>query len=855
MTIPAHEMAIDPALRAAIREIARTPHLLVASDYDGTLSPIVENPAAAKPLPESIAALRALAILPSTTTAVVSGRALRDLAALSRLPSEVHLIGSHGSEFDVGFVQELSAEQRELLGRVHEACSTIAGGVPGVALEAKPAGVAVHVRRAARDEASRVLSAVYGGPAAWPGVHVTEGKEVLELSVVRTDKGSALERLRHQVGASAAIFVGDDVTDERAFAVLTGPDVSVKVGDGYTLARHRVEGPAEAALLLALVAEERRAWLTGADATPIEDHALLADGLTTALLTPSGNVTWLCHPDPDSPALFAQLLGDEGAGYFAVHPVREGVPLGQSYVGDTMTVRTRWAGLTVTDYLDRTQFGPDEDGVRVTRLVRVISGRTPARLVFAPRPDFGRVPVRLEQVDGGLKVVGTTGSVVLRAPGAAWDIHADGMHETATALVDPSGGDVVIELRCGTDDLADVDLPEAERRARTENHWRDWAAKLRVPDGSRAEVVRSALTLKALCHESSGGILAAATTSLPEGIGGIRNWDYRYCWVRDAALTARALLDLGSRSESEQFLLWLRGVLEHTSSPEQLHPLYTLSGAPLGPEAVIDTLSGYAGSRPVRVANAAQGQVQLDVFGPVCDLVLGLVEARGTVAPEDLWLLEECVLAVERRWMEPDHGIWEIRDRPRQHVHSKVMCWMTVDRAIRVVELTGTPRDAWVDLRDRIAADVLENGWIESEQSFVAAYDRVEADAATLFVTLSGLLAPDDPRAAATVHAVEADLRSGPVVYRYRYDDGLPGGEGGMLICTSWLVEAYAAAGMIDEAVELNAQVLGLAGLTGLLPEQYDPVQQKGLGNHPQAYSHVGVIRSALAIEAARDRP
>ena len=852
MSLPAHELTLDPSLRAAVRELARTPHLLVASDYDGTLAPIVENPADAKPLPEAIAAMRALAILPSTTTAVVSGRALRDLAVLSRLPAEVHLVGSHGSEFDVGFIHTLRGEQRALLNRVVDAVRDIANGTPGVMLEAKPAGIAVHVRRATRDEASRVLAAVYTGPASWPGVHVTEGKEVLELSVVKTDKGDAIDLLRHQAGASAALFVGDDVTDEHAFAILTGPDLGVKVGDGHTLASHRVSGPAEAALLLALVAEERRAWLTGAAVTPIEDHVMLADGRSNALMTPDARVTWFCHPDPDSPAIFAQLLGDEAAGFFAIHPVRDGRPLGQSYVDDTLTVRTRWAGLTVTDYLDRPVHAIAEGLPHVTRLVRVVSGRNLARIVFAPRPDYGRLSVRLEPTDDGIRVHGTTGSIVLRAPGLAWEVHADGQHETATATIDPTEGDVVIELRCGTDDLGPDPRDEADRRQTTESWWRDWAAKLRTPSEHRAAVVRSALTLKALCHEGTGGILAAATTSLPEGIGGVRNWDYRYCWIRDAALTARALLDLGSASEAEDFLAWVRGVLTSTSSPEQLHPLYTLHGQPLGAEAVIDTLAGYAGSRPVRVANAAQGQVQLDVFGPVCDLVLELALVRGDVTDADRELIDACVLAVSRRWHEPDHGIWEIRDRPRHHVHSKIMCWMTVDRAIRIAELDGTRRPEWETLRDTIAADVLEHGFDKEVGAFVAAYDRPELDASVLYLTLSGLLDPADPRAAATVHAIEAELRTGPIVYRYLYDDGLPGAEGGMLICTTWLVEAYASVGMVDEAEELFAQVLALAGTTGLLTEQYDPGREQALGNHPQAYSHVGVIRAANAIEAAR---
>jgi len=265
----------------------------------------------------------------------------------------------------------------------------------------------------------------------------------------------------------------------------------------------------------------------------------------------------------------------------------------------------------------------------------------------------------------------------------------------------------------------------------------------------------------------------------------------------------------------------------------------------------VDTLPGYAGSRPVRIGNAAQGQVQLDVFGPICAMVAETVNQRGFVTSRDLQTVSACVEAVRRRWREADHGIWEIRDAPRKHVHSRVMSWLAVDKALEVAHLAESDRPDWVELRDKIKADVLANGWDAELNSFVASYGSQDVDAACLAVVTSGLVDGTDPRAIGTIRAVESSLRDGPTVYRYRHDDGLPGTEGGMHICTSWLIEAYAAAGMLDEADNLYAQLLECAGATGLLPEMHNPGTEHGLGNHPQAYSHLGLIRCALVLDRA----
>ncbi|HEY2947015.1 MAG TPA: trehalose-phosphatase [Micromonosporaceae bacterium] len=839
---------LDPSLRAAVARIARVPLLLVACDYDGTLAPIVEDPSQAVPLPEAVAAVRALAALPQTTVAVVSGRALRDLATRPRLPRAVHLGGSHGSEFDVGFVERLAPELVDLRSRLLASLQRIVQGRPGVRLEAKPASIAVHTRGADPEVAAEVEQAIRSGPAAWPDIHVTRGKSVIELSVISTNKGTAVDALRTTISASAVLFIGDDVTDENAFAHLHGPDVGIKIGPGDTKAPFRVSDPLEAARVLGMLLETRRHWLYGERAVPIERHSMLANGRTVALLTPAARVSWLCNPRPDSSAIFADLLGGTPAGHFSVRPERDGLPLGQRYRTATMTVETRWSGLTVTDFLE-TATGPD------STLVRQLSGTVRARIDFAPRPEFGQVAIRLQPLGDGLLVLGSNEPVALLSPGVEWDIYDDGGHDSARATVDLAvlGGLVVLELRFGTHGLHPHPLALPDRQAAAEQPWRDWVAGLKLPGENREEVLRSALTLRALCHQSTGSILAAATTSLPEEVGGVRNWDYRYCWLRDAAMTARALVDLGSIHDAEALLRWVDGCIERTGGhPERLHPLYTVEGAELGPEAVIETLPGYAGSRPVRVGNAANRQLQLDVFGPIADLIGVVADARGNVREEEWRVLEAMVHAVERRWHEPDHGLWEARLPPRHHVYSKVMCWMTVDRALHVMRKHGgRDRPEWVELRDRIGDNVLTYGWHAGTGAYTVAFGEPEMDASSLWIGLSGLLADDDPRFLATVLAVEAELRSGPTVYRYLWNDGMPGREGGFHLCSAWLVEAYLRTGRRADAEELFEQVLRCAGPTGLLPEQYDPDTERGLGNHPQAYSHLGLIRCALLLDGA----
>jgi trehalose 6-phosphate phosphatase len=834
-------------LQERIEDLAQVPILLVACDFDGTIAPIVSHPSEAQPNREAIVAMSLLAAMPQTHVAVISGRALKDLSSRTQDAENLHLVGSHGSEFDPGFASGLPRDAVELLGRLSSGLATISNQCPGSFVEEKPAGVTFHYRNADDSSCKVALDAILAGPATLPGVFVRHGKKMVELSVMEMNKGTALSGMRQRLGASAVIFLGDDLTDEDAFATLSGPDIGVKIGDGATLASYRIGDPVDVARILALIAERRSEWLTGAHAVPIEQHSFLSDQRTFAIVASSGRVSWLCVPRLDSSAVFAELLGGAPAGHFDILSPNRGPPKSQQYLGDTFILETRWDSFSVVDYLDCSDERVFQRAGR-TDLIRVIQGKGPVHIRFAPRFDFGRVATLLRAEANGLIVEGSPDPMCLRSGDVQWRIIEQGQHQSAEAIVDPQDAPVILELRYGTANLAPVSQSEPERRRRSEEFWSRWAQSLSLPAIYTEKVRRSALVIKALCYGPTGSIAAAATTSLPESIGGVRNWDYRYCWPRDAALAAAALANLGTTGIAMRFLDWLLGILDHSESPDRLRPVYTVTGGHLATEAEIGALPGYRGSRPIRIGNAAAGQLQLDVFGPIVDLI-AILAKRGCALSSEHWrLVEMMVEAVEKRWREPDHGIWEVRMNKRHHVHSRVMCWTTVDRALGVAEYLGRKRPEWPALRDAIAQDVLENGYSQQLGIFTAAYGEQTLDASALSVGLSGLLPPNDPRFINTVNHVDAELRRGPTVFRYRYDDGLPGTEGGFHLCTSWLIESLAMIGRTSDAFKLMDEFVRLAGPTGLYSEEYDPGSGIALGNFPQAYSHLGLINAAIRL-------
>ena len=633
---------------------------------------------------------------------------------------------------------------------------------------------------------------------------------------------------------------------------------------------------------------------------PIECHSMLSDQRTVAIVSPDARVNWMCAPRIDSPALFAELVDGPAAGYFSVQPAHACNNPEQRYIDDTMVIETSWASMTATDYLDCSD-GRTALPAGRTDLLRTLTGVGKAVVEFAPRLDFGRQPTLLRQHGNGLEVIGNgsevTGNglevigngsevagngsevtdngsevtgddygyeICLLSPGVEWAIEQNGQHHTARALIDLSAGPVTLELRCGTSDLT-PGATETDRRAATVEHWRSWVDSLTLPsprtssNGSAAHVDdahidmvrRSALLMKALCYEPTGAIVAAATTSLPECIGGVRNWDYRYCWIRDGMMTAATLVRLGSTSEAIGILDWLARLIDDNggTSLNDLAPLHTVDGGALPPETHIPELTGYGGSRPVRVGNAADRQVQIDVFGPVMELMLRLQHAQGYLAQRHWKLAEQVVEAVQQCWHLPDQGIWEFRTPPRHYVHSKTMCWLTVDRALQIsLAATGRTIPEWERLRDAIATEVMDKGWHSEVGTFTAAYCSAALDSSVLMVGLSGLVAPDDPRLSATIAAIEESLRLGTGVYRYRSEDGLPGAEGSFNLMTSWLIDAKILTGDIEGARSLLDSYAALTGPTGLMSEQHDPITGLCLGNLPQAYSHLGLIENILNL-------
>ena len=599
---------------------------------------------------------------------------------------------------------------------------------------------------------------------------------------------------------------------------------------------------------------------------PIEQHSLLSDQRTAAIVTPDARVVWLCTPRVDSHPIFAELLGGSENGFFAVRPIESAGNAVQRYVDDSMVLETAWDDVCVTDYLDCSEGLPTEPPGR-TRLIRVLAGTGRAVIEFAPR--FGRIAGALLEPRGDDLVV-SAGSrlggdqvrrlwlrneVRLRAPGLRWQVESDGRNDIARAEVDLSAGPVVLELLCGTG-AGDYATAEPERRSATLEHWSAWVDGLALPRLQTDLVRRSALVLKALCHGPTGAIIAAPTTSLPQELGGSRNWDYRYCWMRDASMSAATLVRLGSNQEALDLLDWLLRLVDTGGAQlDQLAPIYTVDGEALPAEKTHLDLAGYGGSHPVRIGNAAEQQVQTDVFGPIMELIWRLGRAGAPLDERHWRLVEQLVAAVDQRWREPDQGIWEIRAAPRHHVHSKAMCWMAVDRGVAVAEgVFGRSVPEWEQLRDTIAAEILTEGWNPGERSYTAAYGSTDLDSAVLAVGRSGLAPPEDPRLAATISAIEAQLRVGPTVYRYRGDDGLPGEASGFNLMTSWLIDAKILIGDLDGARALFDDYVALAGPTGLMSEECEAVTGQARGNFPQAYSHLGLIENALNLAEHTDR-
>ncbi|GLS46710.1 glycoside hydrolase family 15 protein [Methylobacterium brachythecii] len=587
----------------------------------------------------------------------------------------------------------------------------------------------------------------------------------------------------------------------------------------------------------------------------IEDYALIGDGRTAALVGRDGSIDWLCWPRFDASALFARLLGTEDHGFWKLAPVAENAEQSWRYRTGSLvldTYHTTHAGeVRVTDYM------PAADGSHLIRLVEGRKGRVAMRMDLAVRFDYGSSTPWVSRNElGDLRAISGPHKVVLRTHAP---LRGSG-NTTVSEFTVHEGESVWFVLSYGASHCEDP--PPIEPRkvlAETNRFWREWSDRCATGTPWDAMLKRSALTLKALIYRPTGGIVAAPTTSLPEDLGGVRNWDYRFCWLRDSTFTLMALMDSGFIEEARAWRDWLLRAV--AGSPEQAHILYGIAGERLLPEIELDWLPGYEGSRPVRVGNAAIEQFQLDVYGELFD-ALYQARQRGMLGDKDGWRVGRAILGhLETAWREPDEGIWEVRGGPRHFVHSKVMAWVAFDRAIRShteEESPNAPLALWRRLRDEIHAEVCEKGFDKQLNSFVQSYGSKALDASVLLIAHVGFLPQDDPRVVGTVAAVEKHLVRDGFVLRYETVDaqggnvdGLPGNEGAFLPCTFWYADNLIGLGRRDEARAIIERLIGICNDLGLVSEEYDVKRKRLVGNYPQAFTHVALVNTILNYSRA----
>jgi GH15 family glucan-1,4-alpha-glucosidase len=583
----------------------------------------------------------------------------------------------------------------------------------------------------------------------------------------------------------------------------------------------------------------------------IEDYAVIGDTQTAALVGRNGSVDWLCLPRFDAGACFAALLGDRSHGHWSLAPEGPITAVRRRYRPDTLILETEFdtaAGtVRLVDFMPPRDSAPD-----LVRIVEGVHGAVPVEMELVIRFDYGRVVPWVRRLGGHLQAIGGPDALALwtAVPTVGEDL------TTRASFTVREGEQVPFALVWHPSHLEappQVDVPAA--LVETEAWWREWVGRCSYGGPWRDAIVRSLITLKALTYAPTGGILAAATTSLPEALGGVRNWDYRYCWLRDATYTLYALIINGFTGEAAAWRNWLLRAV--AGEPSSMQSLYGVAGERRLPELELPWLPGFEGSRPVRIGNAAVGQLQLDVYGEVMDAMhLG----RRSGIPEDqaAWHLQAAIMRhLDSAWRRPDEGLWEVRGPRRHFTHSKVMCWVAFDRAVKAVERFGLdgPVDAWRARRAEVYDEVCRRAFSRERNAFTQHYGSHEVDASLLLLPLVGFIPATDPRMRGTVEAIEQDLLWNGVVQRYRTHpevDGLPPGEGAFLACSFWLADNYVLQGRLDEARELFERLLGLCNDVGLLAEEYDPSGDRMLGNFPQAFSHVMLVNTAHNLAGAR---
>jgi GH15 family glucan-1,4-alpha-glucosidase len=585
----------------------------------------------------------------------------------------------------------------------------------------------------------------------------------------------------------------------------------------------------------------------------IEDYALLSDLQTASLVSRDGSIDWACFPRFDSGACFAALLCDPKHGRWLLAPQEEIRRRTRRYRSDTLilesVLETADGAVRIIDFMPPRGRAPD-----IVRIVEGLRDAVAMRSELVIRFDFGNVVPWVRRVEDCLVAVAGPDALAFRTP-----VAHRGEDLTTVAEFELHEGEripFVLTWYPSHEDLPDVVEPEVAL-TETEEYWHDWASRCEHHGDYHDEIHASLLVLKAMTYEPTGGIIAAPTTSLPEWIGGSRNWDYRFCWLRDATLTLLAMLNGGYRSEAEQWRQWLLRAI--AGAPDDVQIMYGLAGERRLDERELDWLPGFAGSSPVRVGNAASEQLQLDVYGEVLD-ALYQTRVHGAPADDNVWSLIKMMLRwLEEGWRQPDAGIWEVRGPRRHFTHSKVMAWVAFDRGIRHIEEFDRdgPHEHWCAIRDEIHAEVLARAWNEDKQAFTQSYETEDLDASVLLMPLVGFLPPDDPRMMSTVDAIRRELTAEGLVLRYRSRDdgavdGLPAGEGVFLACSFWLADVLALQGRTDEARELFERLLDLRNDVGLLAEEYDPVEGRLLGNFPQAFTHLALVNTAYILGEGR---
>jgi GH15 family glucan-1,4-alpha-glucosidase len=579
----------------------------------------------------------------------------------------------------------------------------------------------------------------------------------------------------------------------------------------------------------------------------IEDYAIVGDLHTAALIGRDGSVDWLCLPHFGSPACFAALLGSSGAGRWLLAPASGGNCTTRRYRPGTLILETVWesadGSVRVTDFMP-----PRDDVLDIVRIVQGLSGSVRMRGELVLRFDYGEVVPWVRRDRGGIRAVAGPDAAYLSTPAP---LRGENLR-TISEFTVQAGQRVPFVLTWTPSHLPRPRSVNPEVALQdTDDFWTEWSGRSQAAGPYKEAVQRSLITLKALTYAPTGGIVAAPTTSLPEQVGGPRNWDYRYCWLRDATGTLQSLLAAGYTDEAAAWREWLLRAV--AGDPAKLQIMYGITGNRRLPETELPWLSGYEGSSPVRTGNAAAEQLQLDVWGEVLD-GLSLTRNALLAAPDDSWDLQVALMEhLEGAWNQPDNGLWEMRGHRRHFTHSKVMAWVAADRMVAAVRSSGLPgpADRWAALAGTIHSEVMTRGFNTELNTFVQSYDSTDLDASLLLIPRVGFLPHEDPRVAGTIDAIMADLTEDGLVHRYQpqgSDDGLPGGEGVFLACSFWLVNALHCAGRRDEAVTLFERLLSLRNDVGLLSEEWDPRARRQIGNTPQAFSHFALITSAMQL-------